>query len=67
LIESLKLIAHHHSVGYQPLIRDLLNRFAASELKNILHLLAKQKEDQTKLKAISEFLEREAESERKRA
>jgi predicted DNA binding CopG/RHH family protein len=31
LIDKLKFIASHNGVGYQPLIRDVLNRFARSE------------------------------------
>lgn len=36
LIENLKRIASHHNIGYQPMVRDLLNRFATAELKFIL-------------------------------
>lgn len=36
LIANLKLIAEFRGVAYQPLIRDLLNRFVVSELKEIL-------------------------------
>ena len=36
LLTDLKRIADHHGIGYQPMIRDLLNRFAQSELKKIL-------------------------------
>ena len=35
LIKKLKLIARYHGIGYQPLIRDLLQRFARSELMQI--------------------------------
>ena len=35
LIETLKLIAKYRGTGYQPLMRDVLNRFAASELKTL--------------------------------
>jgi len=37
LINDLKRIAGHHGIGYQPMIRDLLNRFVNSELKLILN------------------------------
>jgi hypothetical protein len=40
LIEKLKLIAGYRKVAYQPLVRDLLNRFADSELKDIIHELS---------------------------
>jgi predicted DNA binding CopG/RHH family protein len=33
LIDSLKMIGQYRGIGYQPLVRDLLGRFAASELK----------------------------------
>lgn len=49
LIENLKAIASHHGIGYQPMIRDLLNRFAVCEIKQILNdqtaELARRKEE----------------------
>lgn len=36
LIEDLKLIAKSHGVGYQPLIRDILQRFVTCEKKQIM-------------------------------
>lgn len=36
LLADLKQIAEHHGIGYQPMIRDLLSRFAASEIRTIL-------------------------------
>ena len=35
LIKKLKLIGKYHGIGYQPLIRDLLQRFARNELIQI--------------------------------
>ena len=35
LLKDLKEIAGHYSISYQPMIRDLLNRFAVNELKAI--------------------------------
>lgn len=35
LIEALKAIAGHHGIAYQPMIRDLLMRFARSEFQQI--------------------------------
>lgn len=35
LIESLKLISQYRGIGYQPLIRDLLVRFANNELRTM--------------------------------
>lgn len=36
LIEDLKVIARANGIGYQPLIRDILSRFARSETQNIM-------------------------------
>lgn len=36
LIESFKVIAEYHGVGYQPLMRDALKRFADGEMKSIV-------------------------------
>ena len=36
LVGDLKKIAEYHGVGYQPMIRDLLNRFARSEILSII-------------------------------
>jgi predicted DNA binding CopG/RHH family protein len=68
LIANLKMIAGHHGLAYQPMIRDLLNRFAVSEMKNIVCELVREAERQQKdaggdVRPVSEFLERE----RKRA
>lgn len=35
LIDALKAIAAHHGIAYQPMIRDLLMRFARSEFQQI--------------------------------
>lgn len=63
LISALKHIAAHHGIGYQPMIRDLLNRFAASEIRQILQeqvaraAIREQQEEATV--PVSQFLERE--------
>jgi hypothetical protein len=36
LIEAYKLIAAHHGLGYQPLMRDILQRFVPEGLKEVL-------------------------------
>lgn len=36
LIEQYKIIANHHKVGYQPLMRDVLGRFVPQALKEIM-------------------------------
>lgn len=35
LIEEFKMVAQYHNVGYQPLMRDALKRFASAEIKKI--------------------------------
>lgn len=35
LIEEFKMVATFHNVGYQPLMRDALKRFASAEIKKI--------------------------------
>ena len=69
LIKQLKLIAAHHGIGYQPMVRDLLNRFARSEmtliLQSQLEQLKAQEASQAPMEPVDEFLLREAE--RKRA
>jgi hypothetical protein len=42
LIEALKAIAGHHGIAYQPMIRDLLTRFARAEFQHIAHDLDSQ-------------------------
>ena len=46
LINDLKAIAEQHGISYQPMIRDLLNRFAEHEIKTILHARLDQLEKQ---------------------
>jgi predicted DNA binding CopG/RHH family protein len=66
LIEILKLIAAHHGIAYQPMIRDLLGRFAESELKNIAFEIDQSMRkvnastDGAVSKAVDGFIEREA-------
>lgn len=43
LIEQLKVIAAFHGVGYQPLIRDVLQRFAGHEIKHLLEQIQNEK------------------------
>lgn len=42
LIEDFKMIAKVHGIGYQPLIRQILKRFADSEKKRLLRKIASQ-------------------------
>lgn len=41
LIKDLKLIARYHGIGYQPLMRDALNRFARFELREMAETMQK--------------------------
>ena len=43
LIQDFKMIAQVHGVGYQPLMRDALTRFAAAELKKMAIQYANEK------------------------
>lgn len=36
MIDAYKLIAAHHGVGYQPLMRDILQRFIPQGLKEVM-------------------------------
>lgn len=50
LIESYKTIANFHGIGYQPLMRDALKRFAYHELRSIVEGFVKsQKSEEAKL------------------
>lgn len=65
LICVLKEIAAHHGIGYQPMVRDLLHRFAVSEIKQILTKRleeANKKEDEAgePTVPVREFLRRNA-------
>ena len=71
LISDLKAIAEYHKIGYQPLVRDLLNRFVTSEKRRIVEAVldAKRKElekmkneessRQPSLEPVESFLDRE--------
>ena len=43
LIRTLKVIAGVHGIGYQPLIRDVLSRFARAEMIDLLRQFEEQK------------------------
>jgi len=60
LVATLKQIAAHHKIGYQPMIRDLLNRFAASEIRQILQDTAGRAEARSQRTVpVNRFMERE--------
>jgi predicted DNA binding CopG/RHH family protein len=54
LIEDLKLIAKANGVGYQPLIRDVLTRFAHCEIKQIIKDTLKRREEEEKKRLEAE-------------
>lgn len=54
LIEDLKLIAKANGVGYQPLIRDVLTRFAHCEIKQIIKDTIKRREAEEKKRLEAE-------------
>ena len=50
MIEAYKLIATHHGVGYQPLMRDILQRFIPEGLKEVMtHHQQEAKEAQERM------------------
>jgi predicted DNA binding CopG/RHH family protein len=53
MIETLKMIAMAHSIGYQPLVRDVLSRFVEHEVKEIVRttIQRKKQEEQNRLEA----------------
>jgi len=53
LLRDLKEIASLHGIGYQPMIRDLLHRFATAEIKAIL---------QQRLREVAQAEARQSES-----
>lgn len=44
LLEDLKLIAKHHGVGYQPLMKQILRRFVDAEKKHFDYKLSDNKD-----------------------
>lgn len=63
LLQNLKLIADHHGIGYQPMIRDLLNRFVRSEIRDILRDLMDAVEQQAPPEStppVEEFMRKRA-------
>ena len=63
LIKKLKIIAKYHGIGYQPLIRDNLNKFVHHEFK----LIMRQLEEESRLEAEQQATSYLSESERKTA
>ena len=61
LLSNLKTIAAHHQIGYQPMVRDLLTRFAEAEMKKILidqlNKIDEAQRDREKTVPVTEFIE----------
>lgn len=53
LLDQLKLIAKCHRVGYQPMIRDVLGRWARSEINAILDQYQREVAARSQLEAIA--------------
>lgn len=51
LLKELKLIADYYGVGYQPLMRDILGRWARTELSVIAHEMKRKIKDQEQVEA----------------
>lgn len=60
LIKDLKDIASRYEIGYQPMVRDLLNRFAQAEQKKYLNerleRISELENSQDDTAPVSEFL-----------
>ncbi len=45
LIQSYKLIASHHGVGYQPLMRDILQRFVKEGIREVMESQSRKSDE----------------------
>lgn len=55
LIEDFKMIAELHNIGYQPLMRQVLARFADSEKKRILRQMLHEVQQRRRAESADEF------------
>lgn len=62
LIEAMKAIAAHHGIGYQPLMRDVLQRFARAEMRRIYNEL-EQRQNLMADSPAESYFEREEQDE----
>jgi len=53
LIEQLKFIAKYHGIGYQPLMRDILARWARTEMLTIAQQMKEQLEAKETIEAAA--------------
>lgn len=66
LVDSFKVLGEFHGIGYQPLMRDALNRFASSEMKAIVSGIVESQRNQKSQKKASRSVEY-SEPEKRRA
>lgn len=59
MIDALKAIAQYHHIGYQPMVRDLLGRFVASEIPAILEQIGREAEAvaEERTRPVDSFME----------
>jgi uncharacterized protein (DUF4415 family) len=58
LIDSFKMLGTFHGVGYQPLMRDALKRFAEAEMKAIVSgMVESQRKQKTEKHHLSEMVD----------
>lgn len=60
LISQFKLIGHFHGVGYQPLMRDILERYAKNEILDILRKEAQIAKDEKEQQAKEDKVKKAA-------
>jgi predicted DNA binding CopG/RHH family protein len=60
LIEHYKLIAHFHDAGYQPLMRDVLQRWVPGALKELFEAQQAQAEKASSNATLVDFVEEPA-------
>lgn len=54
LVDSFKLLGQFHGIGYQPLMRDALKRFAECEMKNIVSGVVESQRKLTQKKQVGD-------------
>ena len=54
LINDLKLIARYHGIGYQPLMRNALNRFARFELREMAETMQKVESARKRIQKVKQ-------------
>lgn len=57
LVDSFKVLGDFHGVGYQPLMRDALNRFATYEMKAIVSGIVESQKTHKSQKKVTKSVE----------